>query len=54
MAEPTVTVEVKLAWWLKPYLYLLVWFCVLHGCVPDQVKLQRVINRAIRLSVRNA
>lgn len=51
MAQNRVTVEIRVAWWLRPYLALLCWFCVLHQCAPDPERLERVVRRALRLSV---
>lgn len=52
MATSTLTVEVSLAWWLRPYLAALFFFCLLMQTLPDEQKLARVIARAMRLRVR--
>lgn len=49
MAQATIAVEVTFAWWLRPYLSCLVFFCVLHQSEPDWGRLHRVIARAIRV-----
>ena len=49
MAQNRMTVEIRVAWWLRPYLTLLVWFCVLHQCAPDVDRLARVVRRALRV-----
>lgn len=40
-------VEVRFAWWLRPYLALLTFFCRLHGDVPDIAKLRAVMDKAV-------
>jgi hypothetical protein len=52
MAATEVVLHVGFAWWLRPYLAMLVFFCVLTRAEPDWVKLNRVINRAIRIRLR--
>lgn len=47
----TVTVTASFRWWLKPYLQVLCFFCLLHGRMPDQARLERVIRRGIRIEV---
>lgn len=47
MATGTVTLQVKVSWWLTAYVTLLGLFCRLHGTEPDWQKLERVLERAI-------
>lgn len=47
MAE--ITVEVRLRWWLMPYLHALVFFCDLFNREPDWQKLDRVIARGLKV-----
>lgn len=51
MAAHTVRLSVKLAWWLRPYLKLLVFCCVLAGTAPDQTKLKAKVRRGLRVVV---
>lgn len=48
MANASVEIRVVFAWWLKPYLTALVFFCLLCQREPDYSKLERVICRAMR------
>lgn len=48
-----VHVSADLKWWLKPYLYVLVFFCAVMGTEPDEQKLQQVILKGIKLKVTN-
>lgn len=47
-----ITVEVRMAWWLRPYLRALCICAVLSGRIPDQAKLEAKIKRATRIVVR--
>jgi len=51
MPKYDVQLKVEVAWWLKPYLAILVLCAVLSNRVPDQAKLERVIKRAMRIKV---
>lgn len=44
MSVATIAVEVRVAWWLRPYLAVLVFFCRLRGTLPDEERLSRVIR----------
>ena len=46
------TVKVKVAWWLRPYLSVLSFFCLLTGAEPNWAKLSRVVDRAVKLRVK--
>jgi len=46
-----IKLSVRFAWWLKPYLRVLAFCCVLAGTVPDQEKLEAKIKRAMRVVV---
>lgn len=50
--QVTISLRVTVAWWLKPYLTALLFFCRLHGIEPDEEKMRRVIAKAI--TVRKA
>jgi hypothetical protein len=43
--------KIKLAWWAHLYLHGLHFFCWLHGSEPAPDKLQRVVDRAMRITV---
>ncbi|MBR8344665.1 hypothetical protein [Burkholderia ambifaria] len=45
-------IHISCAWWLKPYLYVLAWFCVLTGNVVDEAKLEAKIKRAMRVTIK--
>lgn len=49
--ECKVVFRVRVAWWLRPYLHALAFFAALTGCMPDQGKLARVVDRAIRIEL---
>jgi hypothetical protein len=46
MAAPDLTIQVKVAWWLMPYVNTCIFFAVLFGCEVDIAKMQRTILRA--------
>ncbi|MGT2433520.1 hypothetical protein ACU4HD_40790 [Cupriavidus basilensis] len=46
-----IKLSVRYAWWLKPYLRVLAFCCVVAGTQPDQEKLEAKIRRAIRVVV---
>jgi hypothetical protein len=52
MANTSVEITVKLAWWLKPYLYGVVMTAVLMGLEPDWDKVQRTVMRAMRVRIK--
>lgn len=43
-----IQVEIYIAWWFPLYLRGLLFFCQLHGSEPDMVKVERMVQRAIR------
>ena len=43
----TMTVHIKVVWWLRPYLYVLACFCRLHGTEPNPDKLRRALAKGI-------
>jgi disulfide bond formation protein DsbB len=47
MATLTTKIEVRVAWWLKPYFYVLATIHALTGCEPNYERVQYWINRAI-------
>ena len=46
---PEIIVQIKLRWWLKPYLSALVFFCHLWGTEPDWEKLDPIIKRGLKV-----
>ena len=52
MATETVVVQVRAAWWLKPYIAACVVFAMLHGLQPNADKIASFIARhGIRVKV---
>lgn len=49
MATNRMKVNIYLAWWLVPYIHILVFFCKLMGTEPDDQKLTKVIERGIKV-----
>jgi hypothetical protein len=49
MSDKQMTVEVRFAWWLRPWLGALAFFCVLTGAAPDMDKVARTVRRAVRV-----
>lgn len=45
----TVVAEIRLAWWLPLYVEALCFFASLVGSEPDEEKLARVVESAIRV-----
>lgn len=45
MVKIELTVSVKLAWWVIPYLRVLVFLCEMFDAEPDYDKLGKVIRR---------
>lgn len=48
-----ITVEIHIAWWYQPYVDMLVFFCNLMGAEPDWDKLERLLQRAVRIKEVN-
>lgn len=42
-------IEVSLAWWVPVYINLLAFFCAVTNAEPDPEKIQRMVERGIRL-----
>ena len=47
MADLNITLSVHVAWWVKPYCYLLSVFCGITGMEPDMDKVERTIHKGI-------
>lgn len=52
MAQIRVEIEVRVSWWVRPYLFILYLFALVHGAEPDQVKMDRVVRRGLRTSAK--
>lgn len=48
------TLSVKVAWWLRPYAWVLCWFATLTDSEPDWDKFRAVVSRAVTVSVDKA
>jgi len=44
-------VQVSLRWWLRPYLWSLMWFCVLFNTEPDDAKISYWIGKGIKTDI---
>lgn len=44
-----VTLNVSLAWWFKPYLHVLFFFCDIHNTEPTTEHLEWITAKAIRV-----
>lgn len=51
MAEHRITVRVRFAWWLWPYLRSVALFAWMTGLEPDFDKVERMIRRAMRTHI---
>ena len=49
MATCPITLKVHVAWWIKPYCYLLSCFCAITGMEPDMEKIERTIHKGITI-----
>ena len=49
MARATITLTVKVAWWVRPYLYSLVLMSRLTGLEPDLDKVEAVVLKGLRV-----
>lgn len=49
MAISRITVNIKVAWWLKAYLYGVTLMCELTGRHPDWVRVDRMIRAGTRI-----
>jgi hypothetical protein len=49
MATREMEIEVSLAWWMPIYINVLAFICVVTGNEPDPEKVERMMERPIRL-----
>lgn len=52
MAKSSLSVEFKVSWWLKWYLYGVILTAALTRARPDEDKLQYWIGRAMKITIR--
>lgn len=50
--EVSVTISVKVSWWVPIYLRGLSIFCQITGVEPDMSRVSRVIERGVKTKVR--
>lgn len=53
MASCNLTLVVKFKWWVMPYIKTLILFCRMTNQEPDWEKLEKIINHAIKVRVKN-
>jgi hypothetical protein len=51
MAQPTVTLSVRIAWWVRPYLAGATLFAWTFGMQPDMDKVAGTVQRGVRVVV---
>lgn len=44
----TITFKIKLAWWLKPYVYGFAFVSAITGLEPDWTRVKRWIDKGVR------
>lgn len=52
MADSIMTVEIRVSWWLYPYIWLLCCLCWVFGTEPDEDKLTKMVLRGIKPVVK--
>lgn len=45
----SIALKVSIAWWIKPYFYILATMCAITGCEPNYERVKYWINRAIKV-----
>jgi len=50
--HPTITVQVRIAWWLKWYIAGVIMMCRLTGLDFDEAKVRRYVRRALKVRVK--
>lgn len=50
MAKTLLTLSVRFAWWVNPYLYGVRLCCILTGLEPDYERVARVVERGVRIN----
>jgi hypothetical protein len=52
MSQLMATTEVRIAWWLKPYFYMLALICAFTGREPNYERVQYWIRKAVTKKAR--
>lgn len=52
MAKASLTIRVRVAWWLVPAIYVYAFTCKITGATPDFSVIDRAIERAVRLEAK--
>ena len=52
MAQATITVTVRVRWWLRLYLYGVTWCCWITGCEPNLDRVGYWIMRGVRIEAK--
>jgi hypothetical protein len=50
MAQCSITLDVKVAWWVRPYIQTVAIFAALTGLQPDAKKVARTVTRGVRVT----
>lgn len=50
-AKVVLTIQIRYAWWFRPYINTLGFMLAITGLSPDPSRLERVISRAMRAHV---
>lgn len=51
MVKIELTLTVKLAWWVMPYVQTLILFCKLMNTEPDMDKVEKIIHKGLIVGV---
>jgi len=51
MHSTTLTFRTTTAWWINPYLHLLMFFCVLMDMEPNYEKVGAIVMRGIKVDL---
>ena len=49
MAHCTITLKVRVAWWVQPYLHMVAWVALFTGRMPNIAKVQARVMRGVRV-----
>ena len=52
MAKATMTLTVKVAWWLPLYLHGVAFVSMVMGLEPDMAKVEAVVTKGVKVVVR--
>ena len=48
----TITLKVRVSWWVKPYIRAIGLLCAITGLQPDADKISQTVMRGMRLEVK--